>query len=1408
MRRVLLGFLFVFCLFMMWSSAISIPEATEAKGSASNLPQASFAVTSAVDSTNATSVLGGAVDQDMNVELTGNATRVDEGAPYPAGSISGVVTDEDGKPITGAQVSAWPFEMESTPVHERMQVEASRGSSTLNPSPLLGAEPLPSDIAKSQFDEALTNNGPIRFGLPHQMQKWMKPGIPSGEELPLAETLTKTDGSYVLTDLVTGSYRIQVKAAGYGSRYYGKDHDTQITSKVTVIAPNTTFAINFTLTAGGSISGSVKNGAGNPISGALVYACAYSGSGCSQVQTAADGTYVILDLASGSYYMNVRAPGYASQYYSNVYCSNSATLVSVTAPNNTPNINFIMSVGGSISGIVRNEAGNPILGASVQAIRSDCLGLANSAQTAADGTYTIPDLASGSYRVEVWASGYAFEFYNDVNCSSAATPVYVTVLNNTPNINFTLALGGSISGVVKNEAGQSISGSWVSAYKDDLACWAYAIYTASDGSYTITNLPSSNYTVWANAPGYVTECYNNAYCWDQATPIVVTAPANTPNINFSLALGGSISGVVKNEAGNPIAGASVYAYSYSGCWYGSISTGGDGSYTITGLASSTYYVQASATGYITEYYNNVYCSNDATLVSVTVPNNTPSINFSLGLGGSISGVVKNVAGNPISGAWVYASSSSGCWGGSATTGGDGGYIITGLASSTYYVYAQATGYITEYYNNVYCYNEATLVSVTVPNNTPSINFSLGLGGSISGVVKNEAGNPISGAWVYASSSSGCIYTGGRTSEDGSYTITGLATGSYYVYAIASGYLTEYYDNVYDQAEATPVSVTAPNNTANINFALGAWQSGWFVPMIATAGSEGSNTNLEFGVTSGASDGFDNGIDVPHPPPGPSATFDAYFLISDQLFPDLDNDYRAPLATATDGRVWTLKVKSQSQEITLTWDASQIPSNLYAYMDTGTETIDMKAQNSITLPAGEQSLTIRVSGQVCLDIFLKAGWNMVSVPVMPSNNSVSAVFPGVAAVYSWNPVTKSYTVPATIDSEKGYWVAVAADTTINVCGVPVTTWASDIKAGWNMIGSLIYNASIADPNDNPDGSVQPFAYWWDPASKSYDYKTTIEPTKGYWVASVQDCTLTVPESIIGITQIVTHPALDANRQGFINQMTFEGFAEGNDFVYDVRNPEGNMSLAATIAQQFVAENVKLILAIATPSAQTCVQAAEGTNIPIVFGSVTDPVAAGLIDSWDNPGGQVTGVSDMANVTTEIQIILDIVPNVKNLGIVYNAGEVNSVMQVDDLKSVAPSLGITSVVVATAATTADVMAAAQSLVGRVDAIWVPTDNTVVAAFEAVVKVCEDNQIPLFAADTATVERGAIGAPGINYYELGKECGQVAARILRGENPADIPVATVKMTELWLNPSAAQTMGVTIPQSVLDRATHIVG
>jgi len=218
----------------------------------------------------------------------------------------------------------------------------------------------------------------------------------------------------------------------------------------------------------------------------------------------------------------------------------------------------------------------------------------------------------------------------------------------------------------------------------------------------------------------------------------------------------------------------------------------------------------------------------------------------------------------------------------------------------------------------------------------------------------------------------------------------------------------------------------------------------------------------------------------------------------------------------------------------------------------------------------------------------------------------------------------------------------------------------------------------------------------------------------------------------------------------------------------------------------------------------VAAAKGTNIPIIFGAMTDPVAGKVVESWDKPGGNCTGASDWVEIGPQLKLFKEVSPGFKKLGTIYNAGEANSVVQINELKKAAPAFGITKIVEATAATTADVYAAANSLVGRVDAIWICTDSTVVSSLGSVVKICEKNKIPLFGAEEGTVTKGSICAVGFSYYKLGETAGKIAARVLKGENPAIIPVAKAPLTDLFVNLGAAKRMGVTIPKAVLDRAT----
>ncbi len=289
--------------------------------------------------------------------------------------------------------------------------------------------------------------------------------------------------------------------------------------------------------------------------------------------------------------------------------------------------------------------------------------------------------------------------------------------------------------------------------------------------------------------------------------------------------------------------------------------------------------------------------------------------------------------------------------------------------------------------------------------------------------------------------------------------------------------------------------------------------------------------------------------------------------------------------------------------------------------------------------------------------------------------------------------------------------------------------------------------------------------------------------------------------VGITQIVSHPALDAAVKGFKEGMAQAGFVEGQNVSYDSQNAQGDMGNASSIAQKFVADKVDLILSVATPVSQAAAKAT--TTIPIVFSAVTDPVAAGLVTDPNAPSGNITGVSDQLPLQPHLDLIKKIVPNVKRLGLLYNAGEANSVAAVKEEKAKAEAMGLT-VVEATAANSSEVQQAAQSLVGRVDAISVLTDNTVVSALESVVKVCQDNKIPLIAGDTDSVKRGAAAAYAFNYEDLGKQSGAMAAAILNGQPIKDTPVEYAKDLKLSVNPASAKAMGVTIPSDLLTTAT----
>ncbi len=293
--------------------------------------------------------------------------------------------------------------------------------------------------------------------------------------------------------------------------------------------------------------------------------------------------------------------------------------------------------------------------------------------------------------------------------------------------------------------------------------------------------------------------------------------------------------------------------------------------------------------------------------------------------------------------------------------------------------------------------------------------------------------------------------------------------------------------------------------------------------------------------------------------------------------------------------------------------------------------------------------------------------------------------------------------------------------------------------------------------------------------------------------------------VKVTAIVDHPALDATRDGIKDELAAQGFKDGAGLKWEYQSAQGDPGIAGQIARKYVGDAPDVIVAIATPSAQAALSAARG-RIPVVFSAVTDPVAAKLVKSWEAPGGNVTGVSDALPLDKHVALMKEITPGLKRLGVMFNPGEVNSASTVAALKLIAKAQGV-EIVEAPAPDTNSVITTARSLVGKVEAIFVPTDNTVVSAFEGVVKVGMDADLPVFAADTGSVPRGAVAAVGFDYYKVGRQTGAVVAQILKGKPAGEIPVRTVQELDLWVNPASAKEMGLTLPDAVVSRAVKVV-
>jgi putative ABC transport system substrate-binding protein len=291
--------------------------------------------------------------------------------------------------------------------------------------------------------------------------------------------------------------------------------------------------------------------------------------------------------------------------------------------------------------------------------------------------------------------------------------------------------------------------------------------------------------------------------------------------------------------------------------------------------------------------------------------------------------------------------------------------------------------------------------------------------------------------------------------------------------------------------------------------------------------------------------------------------------------------------------------------------------------------------------------------------------------------------------------------------------------------------------------------------------------------------------------------------IGVNQFIQHDALDASLQGFIDALAEKGYVDGENIEIEVQNASGDVANATSISQKFVAEKKDLLLGIATPSAVSL--ARETSEIPILITAVTDPVEANLVKSIEKPETNVTGTSDLNPVKEQIDILFKFKPDAKTVAVLYSADEQNSQVQADMVKEYGDEIGL-NVDFKTVSDQADIIPVMQSLVGNYDAVYTPTDNNIANAMPSVGSVAREGKIIVIAAEEGMVRNGGLASISISYYDLGFRTGQMAADILEGKNPSDMPIEYAPSYTPIINKNTADAIGVELPEDLPEDSVII--